>query len=536
MTRINISRLFIVFISLCIIQSDLFSQDRSGTFDLTNLENWTLIEGTEVENLTYRGKTALRIKPGEGERCAYLKNFEFENGTIELDIAAIPSFTGLVFRVRDDHVYEGIYFRPQNSGNPDPVRQGHTVQYISNPRYSWYYLREKYPEKYEAHAGLDLQEWFHVRIEVEEQEARIYVNQSETPCLVIDDLKHGLSSGSVGVWAGNTSAGTFANLKITPGASSGTGRSVTKKAEYSPDQEYLFDIFKNRRSVRKFKQEPVPDEHIMKILDIARTAPTSGNQQPWKFLVITDKEKLDQLRDESVNRALEAAKRRPNFDESRLEVLRSQYIENYGNYLSAPVYIVVLTDKNSRYPAYNKWDGPLAAGYLMIAARTLGYGTVFITDSFPEELTREVFGIPDNFERVCFTPIGVPEEWPVSRAKKRLSDFVVFDKLIAGVNYTVPVTRKEIEIDSALLDRYTGKYKLENGTIITVTKENSKLYAQVQGQQKLELSAEAEDKFFLKVADVQFEFTKDESGTVNEMILIQGGQRMVLKKTDSDNN
>ncbi|MCP4723478.1 MAG: DUF3471 domain-containing protein [bacterium] len=534
MLKTKMVRTFIVIISLCIMQSGLLSQDRSGTFDLTNLENLTLIEGTEIENVTYKGKTGLRIKPGEGERCAYLKNFEFENGTIELDIAAIPSFTGLVFRVRGDNVYEGVYFRPQNSKNP--ARRGNTVQYISNPRYSWYYLRDKYPEKYEAHAELDLEEWFHVRIEVEEEEARVYVNDSETPCLVIDDLKHGLSSGSVGVWAGNTSAGTFANLKITPGALSGSGRAVTRKAEYSANQEFLFDMFKNRRSVRKFKQEPVPDEHIMKILDIARTAPTSGNQQPWKFLVITDREKLDQLRDEAVNRSIEAAKRRPNFDESRLEALKTRLTENYGNYLSAPVYIVVLTDKNSRYPAYNKWDGPLAAGYLMIAARSLGYGTVFITDSFPEELTSEVFGIPDNFERVCFTPIGVPEEWPVSRAKKRLSEFVVFDQLIAGVNYTVPVTRKEIELDTAILDRYLGKYKLEDGTIITVTKENNKLIAQVQGQQKLELFAEAEGKFFLKVADVQFEFNKGEGGTFNEMVLIQAGERTILKKIDSDKN
>ncbi len=532
MTRNLLTGIITVIMTLCLMQSSLLAQDRSGQFDLTNTENWIFQEGTEFENVTYKGVKALRIKPGIGERCAYLKNFEFENGVIELDIAAIPSYTGLVFRVRGDHVYESVYFRPQNSVNSNPVRQGHTVQYVSNPRFTWYHLRAKSPEKYEAYADLPPEEWFHVRIEVEGDRARVYVNDSNDPCLEIDGLKHGFSKGSVGIWAGNQSAGTYANLKITPGNTSAEEAEVKSRVIYTHEQEYLFNIFENRRSIRKFKQEPVPDEHIVKILDIARTAPTSGNQQPWKFLVITDREKIDRLRDESVNRAVERAKKRPNMDDSRIETLRKQYHENYSNYLSAPVYIVVLTDKNSKYPDYNKWDGPLAAGYLMIAARALGYGTVFITDSFPEDLTKEVFGIPDNFERVCFTPIGVPESWPVSRGKKPLSDFMVFERLIEGVNFTVPVTRKEITIDVEMLDQYTGKYKLESGAIITVTIENGRLTAQAEGQQKLEMFAEAKDKFFLKIAEVQFEFIRGESGKINEMILIQSGQRMILKKQD----
>ncbi|WP_324292467.1 nitroreductase family protein [uncultured Draconibacterium sp.] len=93
-------------------------------------------------------------------------------------------------------------------------------------------------------------------------------------------------------------------------------------------------------------------------------------------------------------------------------------------YLSAPAYIVVLTDNNSTYPQYNHWDGPLAAANLMLAARALGYGTVHITDSFSEEITRKVFNIPDHFTRVCFTPVGVPVEWP-EKEKRVLDEFVV---------------------------------------------------------------------------------------------------------------
>ena len=62
-----------------------------------------------------------------------------------------------------------------------------------------------------------------------------------------------------------------------------------KEIKYDEKQTYLLNIIKNRRTVRKFKFTHVPEEHIIKILDAARFAPTAGNQQPWKFLVIRDR-------------------------------------------------------------------------------------------------------------------------------------------------------------------------------------------------------------------------------------------------------
>jgi len=76
---------------------------------------------------------------------------------------------------------------------------------------------------------------------------------------------------------------------------------------------------------------------------------------------------------------------------------------------------------------YSIKDGTLAAGYLILAARALGYGTVFCTDSIPEELTKKVFNIPDHFTRICITPVGVPDEWPESPPKKSLEELVVHE-------------------------------------------------------------------------------------------------------------
>jgi nitroreductase len=199
-------------------------------------------------------------------------------------------------------------------------------------------------------------------------------------------------------------------------------------ASYTPQQEYLFEIIKSRRTVRNFRPTPVPKEHILKILDMARSAPTSGNQQPWKFLVVQDRAKLDRLRDEAAAWLLEAYEKRTQPDPEVLAKLRKQLPETMAKVLSAPVYVAVLTDSRSAYPPDNRYDGPLAAALLMIAARSLGYGTGFYTSYFPEERMRRFFGIPERYNLVCFTPIGVPVEWPPAPAKKPLEDFVVFEK------------------------------------------------------------------------------------------------------------
>ncbi|UCG87487.1 MAG: nitroreductase family protein [Gemmatimonadota bacterium] len=187
----------------------------------------------------------------------------------------------------------------------------------------------------------------------------------------------------------------------------------------------FFETVRSRRSVRRYQPTPVPDEHLSEILDAARLAPTAGNQQPWKFLVVRDGELIDRLKEACIEKGLEARRARGlTVTDEMAESVR----ESFQGYFSAPVYVVVLTDNESQYPTYNHWDGPLAAGYLMLAARALGYGTVFITDSIPADVTKEILDIPDRYTRVCITPIGVPETWPDSPEKKELDEFVVYDR------------------------------------------------------------------------------------------------------------
>jgi len=196
---------------------------------------------------------------------------------------------------------------------------------------------------------------------------------------------------------------------------------------YTSNQAYLFDIMKNRRTVRKFKSTPVPKEHILKILDAARFAPTAGNQQPWKFLVIQDKEKLGELQKEALLWYLEKYKRGKKPSEEELVETKENLRRLLENVLSAPVYVAVLVDSKAEYPDYILYDGTLVAGYLMIAARALGYGTGFFTTFFPEAEMKQFFNIPDKYKLICFTPVGIPHEWPDTPSKKKLEDLVVFE-------------------------------------------------------------------------------------------------------------
>lgn len=200
-----------------------------------------------------------------------------------------------------------------------------------------------------------------------------------------------------------------------------------KEVKYSSQQLFFFDIIKNRRTVRQFKPTPVPKEHILKILEAAHFAPTAGNQQPWKFLVVQDRTKLDLLSEKALFWYLEKYKKQRNPSHEQIKNMKERLKKVLKNVLSAPVYVAVLVNSEAPHPDYVLYDGTLAAGTIMIAARVLGYGTGFFTTFFPEKRMKEFFQIPGKYKLICFSPIGVPVEWPETPPKKNLEDLVIFE-------------------------------------------------------------------------------------------------------------
>jgi len=102
--------------------------------------------------------------------------------------------------------------------------------------------------------------------------------------------------------------------------------------------------------------------------------------------------------------------------------------------------------------------------------------------------------------------------------------------IVFGEKYEFPKERKAIKVDPKIFDAYVGQYELEPNFIITITKENDLLFAEATGQAKVEIYPESETKFFMKMADVQITFMKDEKGEVTQLILHQGGSDKPAKK------
>ena len=99
----------------------------------------------------------------------------------------------------------------------------------------------------------------------------------------------------------------------------------------------------------------------------------------------------------------------------------------------------------------------------------------------------------------------------------------VLSSIVFGSPYEMAYERNAVAVDPAVLDKYVGEYTFDHPpTTIVVTKENGKLYQKRNTEGKVEMFAESETKFFLKIEDIQLTFVKDASGGVTGLKVDQG--------------
>jgi hypothetical protein len=180
--------------------------------------------------VNYLGRKSVRITMDGEDRdgLVLLPGTDFQDGVIEADIALkstmpagvrFPGFVGIAFRVRSDAShFELFYLRPGNSGAADQLMRNHAVQYSSEPDFGWYRLRREWPWVYESHAELAMETWTKVRIEVAGRAAKLYLNGSAKPSLVVDGLKGEDLHGAVALWSFTGQEVYFSNVRITPAA------------------------------------------------------------------------------------------------------------------------------------------------------------------------------------------------------------------------------------------------------------------------------------------------------------------------------
>ncbi|EIB6518861.1 hypothetical protein K9D97_001419 [Enterococcus faecalis] len=155
-----------------------------------------------------------------------IEDISFHNGVIEVKVLSrlLPEapdfargFIGIAFRInKDDSSFESFYIRPANGRVSDPIRKNRGTQYFSYPNYTFDYFRERGITDFESSANIGLDEWITIKAVIEDQTANFYVNDEETPALIVNNLILGSEErGSIGLFVDIGTQGFFKDLKIT---------------------------------------------------------------------------------------------------------------------------------------------------------------------------------------------------------------------------------------------------------------------------------------------------------------------------------
>jgi nitroreductase len=187
------------------------------------------------------------------------------------------------------------------------------------------------------------------------------------------------------------------------------------------------------RAIRHLRPDPVPDELLHKVLRAATCAPSPGNSQGWDFVVVRDAHMRREIGNAVRNAMGPVLASMPEGDDPvRNRTLRGlrHMVEHLGD---APVIVFVCGVPN--YPVANPQEEYLwstlypAAQNLIVAARSLGLGTVFSQIHRPAEAAiRKILGLPDEARIAVTIPLGWPDRpfGPVKRAP--VEKFVHWDR------------------------------------------------------------------------------------------------------------
>lgn len=159
---------------------------------------------------------------------------------------------------------------------------------------------------------------------------------------------------------------------------------------------------KGRRSIRKYSQVFIEEDKLEIIMEALRLAPSSRNSQKWKFIFVTDKEKIKKLS--------EAAK---------LEFIQEAPVIIAG-VATEDEYVMMCGQKSSSI------NVSIAMAYMTLEAYELGLGTCWL-GHFDENKVKNVLNIPDNMRVVAMSPMGYPDEDPDERPRKSVDEVISFN-------------------------------------------------------------------------------------------------------------
>jgi nitroreductase len=204
------------------------------------------------------------------------------------------------------------------------------------------------------------------------------------------------------------------------------------------DYDTLLELVRNRVSVRKLKPDPIPDEHVNRILEIGRWAMSGANGQPWEFVVVKDrkiKQELYRVYIEEntdfiywMEQQRDFKLRHPAYQMTHEDSVQKQ--RTAVGWSEAPVLIVILGDGRRQWATvqgahtFGRGQSHLTDG---LAAASLGLGsqhtTIHIEDPF-----KRVLGVPDLLTFNLIMPIGWPDVPSKEGVRRPLEDMVHHDR------------------------------------------------------------------------------------------------------------
>ena len=170
----------------------------------------------------------------------------------------------------------------------------------------------------------------------------------------------------------------------------------------------FYEVIRTRRSVRSFRKDPIPDQVLKRVLEAARVAPSGGNRQPWRFILVKD----DRLKQEMIS----ICNNQKFVAEAPLTVVAcgQKLHTNRGGYMGEMGMLL---------------DVAIALTHMILAARAEGLGTCWI-GAFNNDEIKRLLEVPEGYEVVAVTPLGYPsgDVFTEPRKRKNLDEIVSLNK------------------------------------------------------------------------------------------------------------
>jgi nitroreductase len=169
------------------------------------------------------------------------------------------------------------------------------------------------------------------------------------------------------------------------------------------------ELLEKRRSIRRYQERPVPMQVVQALIRESTLAPSAGNGQPCKFVVVHDRAWIEKLSDESKKNILARVAANPEDYAKRYERMLSN--ESFNVFYNAPCLVMILGPSHLKNLHV---DCALAASYFMLAAASRGLGTCWVNlgAEIHDPDMRDELGIPDGCTIVAPLILGYPESIP----------------------------------------------------------------------------------------------------------------------------